>query len=175
VERIDTAAGAPVQEFPPRLRRRVAVKPQYLDTLQRALAGTTHEKGTAYDARLRDIEVSGKTGTAQVRRMKVRTDGREHNAGGDHAWFVGFAPTRRPQIAVVVLVEHGGLGGHVAAPVAMEIIRGYFEQVAPEKRVAGRGDEAKRPAEARPLSDLPTPQLKDLGPTPTRAGVGGGR
>ena len=176
VERIDTAAGAPVQEFPPRLRRRVAVKPNHLEALQRALAGTTHEKGTAYDARLRTIEVSGKTGTAQVRKMgKVRSEGRDQFGMGDHAWFVGFAPTRRPEIAVVVLVEHGGLGGHVAAPVAMEIMRGYFEQVTPEKRVARRAGEEKRPApDARPLTDLPTPQLKDLGPSPTRAGVGGG-
>ncbi|MBI5479218.1 MAG: penicillin-binding protein 2 [Deltaproteobacteria bacterium] len=176
VERIDTAANAPVQEFPPRLRRRVAVKPVHLETLQRALAGTTHQKGTAYDARLKDIEVSGKTGTAQVRKMgKVRSEGREQFGMGDHAWFVGFAPTRRPQIAVVVLVEHGGLGGHVAAPVAMEIMRGYFEQVAPERRVSRRGaDEPGRAADARPLTDLPAPQLKDLGPSPARAGVGGG-
>jgi penicillin-binding protein 2 len=172
------------------------VKPQHLENVQRALAGVTHEKGTAYDARLRNIEVSGKTGTAQVRRMRVRTDGREHNSLGDHAWFVGFAPTRRPEIAVVVLVEHGGLGGHVAAPVAMEIIRAHFEQVAPERRGVsadrGRGPDgdgprqltrrgaavaepAKAAAPARPLVDLPAPQLKDLGPTPTRAGVGGGR
>jgi penicillin-binding protein 2 len=175
VERIDTAAGAPVQEFPPRLRRRVAVKPVNVEALQRALAGTTHEKGTAYDARLRDIEVSGKTGTAQVRKMgKVRSEGQSQFGLGDHAWFVGFAPTRRPQIAVVVLVEHGGLGGHVAAPVAMEIMRGYFEQLVPEKRVSRRGDAPRRPADARPLSDLPAPQLKDLGPSPARAGVGGG-
>jgi penicillin-binding protein 2 len=178
VQRIDTAAGAPVQEFPPRLRRRVAVKPENLEVLQRALAGTTHLKGTAYDARLRDIEVSGKTGTAQVRRMgRNRAAGRDQFSLGDHAWFAGFAPAGRPEIAVVVLVEHGGLGGHVAAPVAMQIIRAYFHQVAPE-----RGEVARRAAESgtgstppRPLADLPAPPLKDLGPVPTRAGVGAPR
>jgi penicillin-binding protein 2 len=175
VGRIDTATGAPVQEFPPRPRRRVAVRPVNIEALQRALAGTTHEKGTAYDARLRDVEVSGKTGTAQVRKMgRVRSEGREQFGLGDHAWFVGFAPTRRPEIAVVVLVEHGGLGGHVAAPVAMEIMHGYFEQVTPEKRVARRGADDQRAApDSRPFSDLPAPQLKDLRPTPTRAAVGG--
>ena len=39
-----------------------------------------------------------------------------------HAWFVGFAPAGRPRIALAVLVEHGGHGGDVAAPVAMEIV-----------------------------------------------------
>jgi penicillin-binding protein 2 len=106
---------------------------------------------------------------------KVRSEGRELFGIGDHAWFVGFAPTRRPEIAVVVLVEHGGLGGHVAAPVAMEIMRGYFEQITPEQRVSRRGDDgSRRTPDARPLTDLPAPSLKDLGPTPARAGVGGG-
>ena len=39
----------------------------------------------------------------------------------DHAWFAGFAPASKPRIAFAVLVEHGGHGGAVAAPVAMEV------------------------------------------------------
>ena len=42
----------------------------------------------------------------------------------DHAWFAGYAPADNPKIAIVVLVEHGGHGGAVAAPPAMKIIRG---------------------------------------------------
>ena len=52
----------------------------------------------------------------------------------DHAWFVGYAPSRNAKIAVAVLVEHGGLGGHVAAPTATRIIQGYFDRVAPEHK-----------------------------------------
>lgn len=60
--------------------------------------------------------VAGKTGTAEV--------------GGDkdaHAWFVGFAPYRAPEIALVVLVENGGEGSQVAVPIAKEILKYYFE------------------------------------------------
>lgn len=44
----------------------------------------------------------------------------------DHAWFVAFAPFEDPQIAMVVLVEHGGFGGAVAAPIAKKVMARYF-------------------------------------------------
>ncbi len=56
------------------------------------------------------------------------------DTSNDHAWFVGFSPSRHARIAVAVLIEHGGLGGHVAAPTAIEIIRGYFDEISPEDR-----------------------------------------
>jgi penicillin-binding protein 2 len=71
---------------------------------------------------------------------------------GTHAWFVGFAPAGRPKIALAVLVEHGGHGGDVAAPLAMDIVHNYFESIAPADREAphvGRPKRrAPRPAEA---------------------------
>ncbi|HEX2949097.1 MAG TPA: penicillin-binding protein 2 [Armatimonadota bacterium] len=58
-----------------------------------------------------DLQIAGKTGTAQ-------------NPGGmDHAWFAGYAPAGHPCVAVAVIVEHGGHGGVVAAPIAQAIIR----------------------------------------------------
>lgn len=54
--------------------------------------------------------VAGKTGTA------------ENSSGKDHSWFIGFAPAENPQIAVAVIVENGGFGASVAAPVVGEII-----------------------------------------------------
>ncbi|MDI6689280.1 MAG: penicillin-binding transpeptidase domain-containing protein [Actinomycetota bacterium] len=74
------------------------------------------ESGTGRGARLKDISVAGKTGTAQVAK------------GAPHAWFVCFAPADDPQIAVAVIVENGGslgseaTGGRVAAPIAKQII-----------------------------------------------------
>src|SRR5581483_8481193 len=56
----------------------------------------------------------------------------------------GFAPAGRPRIAFAVLIEHGGHGGEVAAPVAMEIVHGYFETVAPDQRNAPRLDLPRR-------------------------------
>ncbi len=134
VERIESPDGQTVEEFPPRVRREIAVAPETLAIVRQALVGVVNEhKGTAFKARITDVEVAGKTGTAQVHGRKTELGGYE---AGDHAWFVGFAPAGKPRIAVSVLVEHGGHGGDVSAPVAMEIIHNYFENVAPNDRDA---------------------------------------
>jgi penicillin-binding protein 2 len=70
--------------------------------------------GTAYYARLDNIEVCGKTGTAQ------------NPHGKDHAWFVCFAPKENPKIALVVLAENSGFGGAVAAPIAKQLLEAFF-------------------------------------------------
>ena len=49
----------------------------------------------------------------------------------DHAWFVAFAPYEKPEIAVAVLVEHGGHGGATAAPIAQKIFKKYFQLYPP--------------------------------------------
>ncbi|HVZ86928.1 MAG TPA: penicillin-binding protein 2 [Polyangia bacterium] len=134
VERVESSDGQVLEEFAPRVRREVSVAPETLAIVRQALVGVVNEpKGTAFKARAKDIEVAGKTGTAQVHGRHTELGGYE---GGDHAWFVGFAPAGRPKIAVAVLVEHGGHGGDVAAPVAMEIIHNYFDNVAPADRDA---------------------------------------
>jgi penicillin-binding protein 2 len=75
---------------------------------------------------LQEVLVAGKTGTAQVIghefKGKVAAGVRTEN----HAWFVAYAPERAPEIAVAVLVEHGGGGGGVAAPIAKRILEAYF-------------------------------------------------
>ena len=86
-----------------------------LQAILKGMKGVTSESGgTAYSTFASfDIDVGGKTGSAQV-------------AGKDaHAWFVGFAPYDEPEIAVAVLVEHGGTGGYTAG-VAKEIMAEYF-------------------------------------------------
>ncbi|MDX8383676.1 MAG: penicillin-binding protein 2 [Ghiorsea sp.] len=75
-------------------------------------------------------EVAGKTGTAQVVMMSADesrsfSDARKHQ---DHAWFMGYAPFDKPQIAIAVFVEHGGHGGSAAAPVARAVIDYLAEQ-----------------------------------------------
>jgi len=74
------------------------------------------EHGTGRAASYRDITVAGKTGTA------------ENPHGEDHAWFIGYAPADAPKIAFCILVENGGSGGKVAAPIAKLIIKNYFYQ-----------------------------------------------
>ena len=69
------------------------------------------KSGTGTNARIKNIKVAGKTGTA------------ENPSGKSHAWFVGFAPADEPKVAVaVVLEEEGSTGGKGAAPIARDII-----------------------------------------------------
>jgi len=58
----------------------------------------------------------------------------------DHAWFVAFAPYEKPEVAVSVIIEHGGHGGHTAAPIAREILKTYFSHYPPSKTI-GLGKE----------------------------------
>jgi penicillin-binding protein 2 len=50
---------------------------------------------------------------------------REWYFNRDHAWFAGYAPSGSPEIAIVVLIEHGGGGGKNAVPVAMRVVRDW--------------------------------------------------
>jgi peptidoglycan glycosyltransferase len=69
------------------------------------------KRGTGTNARIRNIRVAGKTGTA------------ENPSGKTHAWFIGFAPADEPKIAIaVVLEEDGTTGGKTAAPIARNIM-----------------------------------------------------
>jgi penicillin-binding protein 2 len=78
---------------------------------------------------LKGITVAGKTGTAQVVTMEKFKEVSEEDVEykhRDHAWFTSFAPAENPEIAVTVLVEHGGHGGSAAAPVAKKVLAKYF-------------------------------------------------
>jgi len=93
------------------------VNPKNLQAILKGMRGVTSEVGgTAYSTFASfNIDVGGKTGSAQT-----------GVPGEDaHAWFVGFAPYDEPEIAVTVLVEHGGTGGYTAE-VAKEIMAEYF-------------------------------------------------
>jgi penicillin-binding protein 2 len=166
VERVEAPDGQVLEEFAPRVRRELAVSPENLALVRQALVGVVNEpKGTAFKVRLRDLEVAGKTGTAQVHGRRGGEPWPAYDAN-DHAWFVGFAPAGRPRIAVAVLVEHGGHGGEVAAPVAMEIVHGYFETVAPDQKNAPRlGLPRRRSSTASAGSAAHNPAL----PPPERA------
>lgn len=85
-----------------------------LQFVQEGMKATVQSpRGTAYKtARLPDISFAGKTGTAQSAPGK-----------NDHAWFVGYVPSDKPQYAFTVVLEHGGSGSKTAAPIAKQIIR----------------------------------------------------
>lgn len=96
------------------------------------IAVTMGSHGTARGSRLRGegMSMAGKTGTAQVRRISKaeRDTGVIDNAEKpwverDHSLFVGYGPIEDPAYAVAVVVEHGGSGSKVAAPIARDIMR----------------------------------------------------
>lgn len=87
--------------------------------------------GTAYGARIMKsgMEMAGKTGSAQVRRISEaeRKEGVVRNEAlpwkeRDHALFAGYAPADNPRFAIGLIVEHGGSGAHDAAPIARDIL-----------------------------------------------------
>jgi len=115
-------------------KRRVTLKPEALEEVQKALLGVTSEDGgTAHGAATPMATVAGKTGTAQVIAQKV--PGRKlSESTEDHAWFVAYAPADKPKIALAVIVEHGGHGGAAAAPVARKVIEEYLRHAGTENR-----------------------------------------
>jgi penicillin-binding protein 2 len=128
VRAVETSDGTVVQEFPPRIRRQIPVDPDNLRRVSDALYDVVNDpNGTAFPARDPALDVAGKTGTAQTGYVAKKDD--EPKMGWflsqNHAWFSSFAPARSPEIAVTVLVEHGGSGPEVAVPVAMQIVREY--------------------------------------------------
>ncbi|MCB2183352.1 MAG: penicillin-binding protein 2 [Desulfobulbaceae bacterium] len=94
------------------------------------VAAVNNRHGTSGNAKLANITVGGKTGTAQVVRMKKFKSMPEAELPRkyrDHAWFTCFAPAENPEIAITVLIEHGGHGGSAAAPIAKKILEEYFK------------------------------------------------
>lgn len=120
----EVSFGGEIEANPPVARGRVPVSKEVLSIVRDAMTGVVNDPGgTGRRARLPDVTVAGKTGTAQVVSLDSQSDDRAHR---DHAWFTSFAPAEEPEIVVTVLVEHGGKGGAVAAPLAKKIIETYF-------------------------------------------------
>jgi penicillin-binding protein 2 len=73
--------------------------------------------GTGRRARVKGVQVGGKTGSAE-------------NPHGEltHAWFGAVAPLEKPEIAIAVVVENAGHGGSVAAPIASQVLNYFFER-----------------------------------------------
>ena len=86
-------------------------------------------RGTAKRIRSDHYQIAGKTGTAQVFTVAQDAEYEEETVAEklrDHALYVGYAPVEDPQIAVAVVVENGGHGGAVAAPIARQIMDAYL-------------------------------------------------
>ena len=103
---------------------------EYLADVKQAMANVLeHPRGTAKRIRTDEYRIAGKTGTAQVFTVKQDEEYDEETIEEkmrDHALFVAYAPIEAPRIAIAVIVEHGGHGGSVAAPIARQIMDAYL-------------------------------------------------
>lgn len=128
---MEPAAG-PVVALAPSQAPSLGISEQHLKVVLEGMNRVSNDpRGTAYRARIDTpgMELAGKTGTAQVRRitMAERLGGVKKNEDlpwrqRDHALFVAFAPVAAPRFAISVVVEHGGGGSAVAAPIARDIL-----------------------------------------------------
>lgn len=103
----------------------VELSPAVWAFLRQSLWAVVNDGGTGAGARIPGLDIAGKTGTAQM------IANSKAEKGQDHAWFASFAPANAAEVVVVVMVERGGKGGQVAAPMARKILNSIFlEKVA---------------------------------------------
>lgn len=121
IDKVVSVTGETTMQRPPRRRGDLKDKGVTVEQIEQVRRGmwkvVNEDGGTARRARLKDIEVAGKTGTAQFWRK-----GKKDN----HAWFICFAPYENPRYALCVLVQGAKAGGQVAAPLAAKVLEESF-------------------------------------------------
>lgn len=137
----------------------MGISKRSLDVVREGMNRVTNvQRGTAYRARISEegMEMSGKTGTAQVRRIskaeretRVLKNHERPWRERDHALFVGYAPSDNPRYAVAVVVEHGGGGSKVAAPIARDLLLETQKRDPANREVAPAA--AKAPAKSEEI------------------------
>ncbi|HEY0480216.1 MAG TPA: penicillin-binding protein 2 [Kofleriaceae bacterium] len=154
VDRLEGHDGRVITSYEPQIAKQVKTPANTLDIWKRGMWKVTNEPGgTAFaHGHSEVVPVMGKTGTADVKKHHRQEDEKDlerWNPGAPHAWFAGWAPAENPEIAIVVMVEHGGAGGAVAWPIARQILEGYFASSRSlPAGPAGAPDAPKPPAKA---------------------------
>jgi penicillin-binding protein 2 len=122
VAEIRSPRGGVITSFEHEVIRKVDVTEESLREVRAGMAQVTDPWGTAAGLKIPGLEYSGKTGTAET----------EGGHGANTTWFVAYAPSDHPTIALVVYMEKsGGYGASVAAPVAQHIFADYFGKKIP--------------------------------------------
>ena len=138
VARVEDPSGEILFQGTPTVRSRVEFNDRQLRAVREALVAVVNERrGTAWNSRLVGVQVAGKTGTAQVVKLKeknLQTPNQEiPYRFRDHALFVAYAPAEKPEIAMAVVVEHGMHGSRAAAPLCQAVFARYFGATIPPR------------------------------------------
>jgi penicillin-binding protein 2 len=104
------------------------VTAEQLQIAREGMFRVVNGSGTAARLRIQigDVQMAGKTGTAQVRRLISRGQVSDW-ASRDHSWFICYAPANAPRYAMATVIEHGGFGASAAAPIARDVMTYLFD------------------------------------------------
>lgn len=137
---VDRLTGRTLYEKTPELALTAKIDPEHLKFLRATMEKViSSDQGTGKKARVAGVRVAGKTGTS------------ENPHGDNHAWFTCYAPADDPRIAVIVMVENGGEGGIVSAPIAKRLMEQELGQEVTPWQTPTPGLEREKPV------DTPTP------------------
>jgi penicillin-binding protein 2 len=124
VNKIIAPDGKTVKIFEPVMSTNVKLNKQAITIVKEGMRAVVNEpRGTAYASRSESVSISGKTGSAQ-----------SGTGGGDHAWFIAYAPSDTPSVAMGILVEHALHGATAAAPIAKTVAEALFAKPQEETR-----------------------------------------
>lgn len=115
---------------PAPLGPQLPVTAEQLQVAREGMFRVVNGSGTASRLRIQigDVQMAGKTGTAQVRRLVSRGHVADW-ASRDHSWFICYAPADKPRYAMATVIEHGGFGASAAAPIARDVMTYLFDPV----------------------------------------------
>ncbi len=160
------------QDIPPAEAPPLGINENALRLVRRGMFDVMNsKKGTAYASRIVDdtMRMAGKTGTSQVRNITAAERARGVISNDDlpwnrrdHALFVCFAPFDAPRIAVSVVVEHGGGGSAVAAPIARDILLQALHEGTPPLTAYPESQRQRIENQQKELKLLP-PETDDTG------------
>jgi penicillin-binding protein 2 len=150
VSHIDNLRTGERRHIEPSLIQHIALKPENLEFVKRAMAGVNKEGTGARAFGNAEYSSGGKTGTAQVVGLKQGEKYDEKKVAErhrDHSLFIVFAPMESPRIALMVIVENGGFGARAAAPIARTVLDYYLLGKLPESMLKPGADDAADDAE----------------------------
>jgi penicillin-binding protein 2 len=153
VERIESNDGKILSSFSTKIRNTVALHAGVLQEVQAGLiavmtSGTLEDYADGYER----YQIASKTGTAQVKKIGEQRNVYRSWKNQHHAWVAAYAPYNNPQVAIAILVDHGGTGGKIAGPIALQILRRYFDLFGTAGIGTETPDEAKGASSALPFA-----------------------